>query len=125
MRTATHAHGPLDGLTAIAVRVLVVAAVVLVVGVGHLVAHDVRAPAAVLDPPAVGVPDGGPVWRESYSLRFPGCVAAVLWPPDESPRGFVVRERRGGLEEISVHEAVLRIHRGGPAPRWRTVGVCR
>jgi hypothetical protein len=43
-----------------------------------------------------------PVWRESWSERFPGCVAMVLWPGTERPVALVTRSPGGELRRLDV-----------------------
>jgi hypothetical protein len=58
-----------------------------------------------------------PIWRESWSERFPGCVATVLWPPAERPVAVVTRDPAGRVARVDVARATV-----GDA---RTVGACR
>ena len=67
--------------------------------------------------PTRGWSEREPIWRESWSERFPGCVATVLWPPGERPVALVTRDPAGQLSRVSVAEAA--------AGAARTVGACR
>lgn len=118
MRTATHPPGALVSLTAAVTRSVAVLAVLGAVSAAYLLAlgaHGIH-PKATTDAPA-----GHEVWRESYSRRFPGCVAVVLWTPGAVPRALVVRDRRGALSEVSAQEAAVRFRDGD----LRAVGACR
>jgi hypothetical protein len=57
-----------------------------------------------------------PIWRESWSERFPGCVATVLWPPAERPVALVTRDPAGRVARVPARAAVDDEH---------TVGACR
>ncbi len=56
------------------------------------------------------------VWDESWSERYPGCVALALWPTDEKPVALVVRAVGGGVARVSPAAV--------QAP-GRVVGACR
>jgi hypothetical protein len=43
-------------------------------------------------------------WRGSWSERYPGCVAAVLWPSDEQPVAAVVRTSGGSIVRVSLDQ---------------------
>lgn len=62
---------------------------------------------------ALGV---GQVWDESWSQRYPGCVALALWPDDEQPTGLVARTGAGDVERVPPDAVV---------PPGRLVGACR
>jgi len=57
-----------------------------------------------------------PVWKDSYSRRFPGCVALVLWPADQQPVAYVTRTADG---------AVSRVRAGLAVASGSTIGACR
>ncbi len=94
-------------------------AVLLVLTAAMLVAGS-PGPPQLRDSPDPGAAQRQP-WRASYSRRFPGCVALLLWPRDEQPRALVVRAPDGRLELLSVREAALTAGHG----RFRTLGACR
>ena len=85
----------------------------------------VVAASAVTGPPAprVGPSDtdavGAPLWRESWSARFPGCVAMVLWPRGERPVALVARSPDGAVHRVDVGSE-RRVPVGDKA-----VGACR
>ena len=58
-----------------------------------------------------------PIWRESWSERFPGCVATVLWPPAERPVAVVTRDPSGRVARVESARAAV--------DGARTVGACR
>ncbi len=58
-----------------------------------------------------------PIWRESWSERFPGCVATVLWPPAERPVAVVTRDPEGRVARVDAARVAV--------DDARTVGVCR
>lgn len=72
-------------------------------------AHAARAERAA---GAFGADD---VWDESWSQRYPGCVALALWPVDEVPAGLLVRS---GDDVTRVGPEVAQ----APGP---VVGACR
>ncbi len=45
------------------------------------------------------------VWQESWSERYPGCVALALWPDDEQPVALVTRGSDGGLDRVEPRRA--------------------
>lgn len=75
---------------------------------------------------AAPVASGGPssddpsLWKASWSERYPGCVAAVLWPADERPVAAVVRTSGGSVVRVSLGESRPTVP-GTAAP----VGLCR
>ena len=84
----------------------------------------VLAASTLTEPPAphVAGADGtapASVWRASWSERFPGCVAMVLWPPGERPAAFVTRSPDGAVQRLAVGTA-RRVPLGD-----RVVGACR
>lgn len=66
-----------------------------------------------------------PAWSAAYSRRFPGCVSAVLWPADERPVAFLVRERSGEMLRIRWRDAVRLADHGLLGRELTTVGACR
>src|SRR3954454_24188706 len=62
-------------------------------------------------------PRSMPVWKDSYSRRFPGCVSLVLWPSDQTPTAYLTRTSDGALSRVSTD-------RGAPAT-GTTIGACR
>jgi hypothetical protein len=60
---------------------------------------------------------GTPMWKDSYSRRFPGCVSLVLWPADQLPVAYVTRTNDGALSRV-------RAELGAPAT-GTTIGACR
>ncbi|HSV38687.1 MAG TPA: hypothetical protein VLI04_07995 [Nocardioidaceae bacterium] len=60
------------------------------------------------------------IWKADYSERFPGCVASVLWPADETPIAVVVLSTDGTAFRVSREEARQRAVLG-----VRTIGACR
>ncbi len=125
MRTATQPSGVADRVTAAVTRALTALALVTAVVVTYLVVLSVH------EAGVGGSGDGSssrpahPVWKESYSRRFPGCVAVLLWPPQEVPRALVVRNRDGALVQMPVGEATVRVRSAAVGDDVRTVGVCR
>ena len=89
---------------------------------GVLVASEL---AGIPHPPDPRLPDAPgqvehifSVWEESYSERYPGCVAAVLWPRDEQPVAIVTRTPGGHVDRVPVG--------AGPLPSTAvTIGACR
>ena len=59
------------------------------------------------------------LWSASWSQRFPGCVAMVLWPQGERPVALVTRSPDGTVHRLAVGSA-------GRVPSGdRVVGACR
>lgn len=120
----------LDARRDIAARVtLSVAAVVsaIVTSLLFLAGGEGPAPEQSVSPAPGGrsVDDGRPsVWESSYSVRFPGCVAMVLWPADETPVALVTRDPRGAVSRVTLADL-----RAGRVPATvageRTIGACR
>src|SRR3954451_1540148 len=59
---------------------------------------------------------GAPAWKDSYSRRFPGCVALVLWPAGQLPVAYVTRTADGAVSRVSA---------GHGGPSGSTTGACR
>lgn len=56
------------------------------------------------------------VWDESWSERYPGCVALALWPGDERPVALVTR---------TAHGDVTRVSAGASVSPGQVLGACR
>jgi hypothetical protein len=63
--------------------------------------------------------DRARLWSASWSERFPGCVAVVLWPEGERPVALVTRSPDGAMNRLEVG-AAQRVPLGD-----RVVGACR
>ena len=105
-------------------RALVLPAVLFVLAAGHLVTVTVQAAGENRTVSTTHV-DRDPVWRASYSRRFPGCVALVLWPQREIPRALLVRDRAGTVAAMTVREAAVRLRTADRSDDVRAVGACR
>jgi len=81
-------------------------------------------PTQVLSHPmtVLPTPDQAVVWKASYSEKYPGCVASVLWPAAETPVALVVMGPDGAIARVTSEEARQRAARGQVA---RTIGACR
>ena len=55
------------------------------------------------------------VWEESWSERYPECVALALWPADEQPAALLARD---GAD-------VTRVPTAAPPAGAQVVGACR
>ena len=64
-------------------------------------------------------------WKARYSERFPGCVAAVLWPGRETPVAVVVQWRSGEVERVARGVALRRALSESRADDGRIIGACR
>ena len=84
----------------------VVLPVLVILGVGG---YLVTAAALGVHTAPSSLDSGGPSaasdWKDGYSRRFPGCVAAVLWPERETPVAIVVRWRSGGIDRVVMQHA--------------------
>jgi hypothetical protein len=64
-----------------------------------------------------------PVWKTSYSQRYPGCVPTVLWPADENPVAVVTRRSDGRIDRVALDD---QRHLVRPVDAGeRTIGACR
>lgn len=77
------------------------------------------------EPAAPGATDAAEaLWKASYSRRFPGCVATVLWPVGDTAAAVVVRGLDGEVQRVPLNRQGLTTRQ--PAlVRGRTIGVCR
>jgi hypothetical protein len=66
-----------------------------------------------------------PIWKPEYSRVFPGCVATVLWPVDETPAALVVQNEKGSLSRVTVADFRDRSAAGLWTRGTEVVGVCR
>jgi hypothetical protein len=123
MRTATDAPRALLGFTVAVTRVVAVLALLGTLSAVYLLALGERTTGPQV--PGTRLPAGAQVWKESYSRRFPRCVAVVLWPPREPPRALVLRDRWGSLTEVPTRQAEVRLRDRAPGARLTTVGMCR
>ncbi len=65
----------------------------------------------------IGSLEAETVWDESWSARFPGCVALALWPQDEQPVAVVTRTADGTVSRVAADEL--------GRTEGRVVGACR
>lgn len=75
--------------------------------------------------PSPSVEVGTTSWPTSYSQRFPGCVAPLLWPHDEVPKAVMLRDPDGTVDAMPVRQAAERFAVSPQGDRPRLVGVCR
>ena len=123
MRSATPAPSALVSFTGALARLGALLALLTVVSAAYLNTLGTREAHRYDAPPGQTADTRHAVWKESWSRRFPGCVALLLWPPREVPRALVVRDGTGPLRQLSVRQAVVEVRGGGPRPD--TVGACR
>jgi hypothetical protein len=93
-----------SGLGRLLIRALLLSVAALLGAVGYLVASGALPVGSASS--STGKPT--PVessWKSSYSRAFPGCVAMVLWPDDETPGAVVVQLPDGHVERISRQAA--------------------
>ena len=105
-------------------RVVAVPAVVMLVLTGYLVAASSIAAKNVGSSVTETARPVEQPWRSSYSRRFPGCVAAVLWPGRDTPRSVVVRWDSGAVERVDLGVALRRALSGSRADDARIIGAC-
>ncbi len=81
-------------------------------------------PSAFFSPavPQMRAPQSSALWEATYSEKFPGCVATVLWPAAEKPIALLIIDAAGRMEMVSREEARTLAAAGNLA---RTVGACR
>jgi hypothetical protein len=103
-------------------RALVLPVVLFLVASAYLVV--VAGLGASEEEPVGAAADQATSWRASYSRRFPGCVALVLWPRRERPAGVLVREH-GTLAVMTLREAVVRLRLADSPHEVEMVGACR
>ena len=96
--------------------VLVVLLWGLLWGIGAQQLEPVGPGAADLDGEVAGVV-AADVWRQSWSQRYPGCVALALWPHDERPVAVVTRRPDGDIARTTPEDAAR--------ADQRVVGACR
>jgi hypothetical protein len=70
-----------------------------------------------------GTKEPVPVWQASYSERYPGCVASVLWPAAEQPVAVVVRAPDGAVEKVALDPRRQSLQE--LAPGTTAIGACR
>ena len=78
--------------------------------------------------PSAEEPPGGPgvrgmEWKESYSVRFPGCVSPVLWPAEEEPVAYLARRPGGAVVEVPATD--IEQVRALRSRDLQTIGYCR
>ena len=62
-------------------------------------------------------------WKATYSEEYPGCVAAVLWPQDETPTAVVTLTPEGRVDRVALDAQHRPVE---PLPdQARTIGACR
>lgn len=69
--------------------------------------------------PAVAA-DGLPLWLDSYSQAYPGCVPLVLWPVQETPVALVTR----GIDGVTHRVGWDTLSASG-ALDAQAIGACR
>lgn len=112
------------GLARVLVRALVVPGLVLLGVTGYLVtsaalaanttAHRLEAERAPVTS----------AWEAGYSRKFPGCVAAVLWPERETPVAVVVRWRSGEVDRIEMRQVRAGLFTHVRHGRAEIIGAC-
>ena len=108
-------------------RVLVVPVVLLlVVGTYVLTARAlaVREAGAAMTASASARAVAEQPWKNSYSRKFPGCVAAVLWPGRETPVAVVVQWNGRRVERVERGVALRRALTADRADDGRIIGAC-
>lgn len=104
-------------------RAVVLPTALFVLGAGYVVVGAQHAAEAASDRTGATTADPARVWHASYSRRYPGCVALVLWPRGELPTALVVRDRTGAIARVSVREAAVRLRSAEHTDV--IVGACR
>jgi hypothetical protein len=93
-----------SGLGRLLIRALLLSGAALLGAVGYLVASGALAVGSAGSTTTQPTPVES-TWKSSYSRDFPGCVAIVLWPNDETPGAVVTRLPDGHVERISRQAA--------------------
>ena len=88
------------GLRRVLLRALFVPVLVLLAVAGYVLTAGALAVSTATD----GISQDRPQvpWKASYSERYPGCVAAVLWPERRTPVAVVVRWIGDEVERIRI-----------------------
>jgi hypothetical protein len=89
-------------------RALFVPVLVLLAVAGYVVTAGALAISTATDGITQDQPEVASPWKASYSKKYPGCVATVLWPERRTPVAVVVRWSGGGVERIRVDRATRR-----------------
>lgn len=108
-------------------RVVVLPLVVLLVAGTYLLttrALAVRDAGAAVTASASARPTPEQPWKDAYARRFPGCVAAVLWPGRETPVAVVVQWSGRKVERVDRGVALRRALTEDRADDARIIGAC-
>ena len=103
-------------------RALVASVLLLLVAAGYVAANALAGATPTADRAGASAP--ATPWKATYSRRFPGCVAAVLWPERETPVAVVVRWRSGRVERIDRIEAARRAVTPSRRDDGEIIGAC-
>ncbi len=121
---STRAPGPSRGLSRVLLRAVVVPVLLLAAVAASLL--GTRIVTANTDTREAGsVVPAEPAWSASYSRRFPGCVSAVLWPANERPVAFLLRDRSGEVRRVRWRHVVRLADHGQLGRDLTTIGACR
>ncbi|MGZ4699250.1 MAG: hypothetical protein ACXVY4_17425 [Oryzihumus sp.] len=106
-------------------RAFVVPAVLFVLASAYVTVVALRPDAQAAEVTRAGVRQDAALWPSSWSRRFPGCVAVVLWPRTEAPKAVLLRDGSGNVAAMTVRDAGMRLRLAGPDDQVRLVGICR
>jgi hypothetical protein len=104
-------------------RALVAPLLVGVVVAGYFVVVHARAVSSTSEQLSESISPVRTTWKAGYSRRFPGCVAAVLWPAGRAPVAVVVRWGSGDVERVESRLALRRQLSRSPGDA-EIIGAC-
>ena len=112
------------GLRRVFLRALFVPVLVLLAVAGYVLTAAALAVSTATDGISQDRPHVASPWKASYSKRYPGCVAAVLWPDHRTPVAVVVRWGSGEVERIRIDQTSRRGLTPDALAQAELIGAC-
>ncbi|MGZ8736410.1 MAG: hypothetical protein ACXWXO_06360 [Nocardioides sp.] len=112
------------GLRRVLLRALFVPVLVLLAVAGYVLTAGALAVSTATDGFSQDRPEVASPWKASYSKRYPGCVAAVLWPERSTPVAVVVRWSGGEVERIRIDRTSRRGLTSDALAKADIIGAC-
>jgi hypothetical protein len=112
------------GLRRVLLRAIFVPVLVLLAVAGYVLTAAALAVSTATDGLSQDRPEVAPPWKASYSKRYPGCVATVLWPERRTPVAVVVRWGSGEVERIRIDAASRRGLTPDALAKAELIGAC-